>query len=144
MECPPRRSIRRLNAIQRGFRTISCFSSVLPRRLRWSQTVTTSANSNSPGHCPLPLPNTAGLLALALANVLASAQAAEMGIYVVRAFVQLRQLFEALRELTSPPEPTKLPIGFVTAQHKPTHKASKAVKGKMAPYAHTVSASNSR
>ena len=105
--------------------------------------------------------------AVALANVLASAQAVEMGIYVVRAFVQLRQassvhadlakrlteleltterlelshdtfsrntrnqlrqVFDALRELTTPPEPPKRPIGFVTHEEKPTPKASKAVK----------------
>ena len=97
--------------------------------------------------------------AIALANVLASTQAIEMGIYVVRAFVQLRQaasthtdlaqrllelemktegleisqdafarntrnqlrqVFEALRELTTPPEPAKRPIGFVTTQDKPS------------------------
>jgi hypothetical protein len=91
--------------------------------------------------------------AVALANVLASAQAVEMGIYVVRAFVQLRQassvhadlakrlteleltterlelshdtfsrntrnqlrqVFDALRELTIPPDPPKRPIGFIT------------------------------
>lgn len=96
--------------------------------------------------------------AIALANVLASTQAIEMGIYVVRAFVQLRQaatihadlakrlleletktegleishdtfarntrnqlrqVFEALRELTTPPEPAKRPIGFITPQDKP-------------------------
>lgn len=95
--------------------------------------------------------------AVALANVLASSQAVEMGIYVVRAFVrlrqaaglhedlakrlaeleekterlelshdtfsrntrlQLRQLVEAIRELTTPPEPPKRPIGFVTPQEK--------------------------
>ena len=95
--------------------------------------------------------------AVALANVLASSQAVEMGIYVVRAFVrlrqaaslhedlakrlaeleekterldlshdtfsrntrvQLRQLVEAVRELTSPPEPPKRPIGFVTHEEK--------------------------
>lgn len=94
---------------------------------------------------------------MALANVLASAQAVEMGIYVVRAFVQLRQassvhadlakrltelelsterlelshdtfsrntrnqlrqVFDALRELTIPPEPPKRPIGFVTQEDK--------------------------
>ena len=109
--------------------------------------------------------------AVALANVLASAQAVEMGIYVVRAFVQLRQVsavhadlakrlterlelshytfsrntrnqlrqvFEALRELadkvtpTESPEPPKRPIGFVTLQDKPAPKASTAVKGKKA------------
>ena len=92
------------------------------------------------------------------ANVLASTQAIEMGIYVVRAFVQLRQaasihadlakrlldlemktegldisqdtfarntrnqlrqVFDALRELTTPPEPPKRPIGFITPQDKP-------------------------
>lgn len=95
--------------------------------------------------------------AIQAANVLASSQAVEMGIYVVRAFVhlreaasthadlakrlaeleirteslelshdtfshntrlQLRQLVEALRELTIPPEPAKRPIGFVTHEEK--------------------------
>jgi ORF6N domain len=90
--------------------------------------------------------------AIALANVLASTQAIEMGIYVVRAFVhlrqaaglhadlaqrltelehktelaelehdtfsrntrtQLKQVFDALRELMTPPAPHKRPIGFV-------------------------------
>ena len=107
--------------------------------------------------------------AVALANVLASAQAVEMGIYVVRAFVQLRQassvhadlakrltelelsterlelshdtfsrntrnqlrqVFDALRELTTPPEPAKRPIGFVTHEDKP--KGSTAGRGKKA------------
>lgn len=45
--------------------------------------------------------------AVALANVLASAQAVEMGIYVVRAFVQLRQVFETLRELADKVTPSK-------------------------------------
>ncbi|KQM80556.1 ORF6N domain-containing protein [Xylophilus sp. Leaf220] len=93
--------------------------------------------------------------AVALANVLASPQAVEMGIYVVRAFVrlrqagnlhddlaarlaeleertgrleldhdtfsrntrnQLRQVFDAIRALTAPPEPPKRPIGFVHPQ----------------------------
>ncbi len=100
--------------------------------------------------------------AIALANVLASAQAVEMGIYVVRAFVhlrqaasshadlaqrlaeleerterlelshdtfsrntrnQLRQVFEAIRELTMPPEPPKRPIGFLTQEDKKGTKA---------------------
>jgi hypothetical protein len=95
--------------------------------------------------------------AIQAANVLASAQAVEMGIYVVRAFVQLRQasalhadlakrlaqledraeglslahdtfsrntrlqlrqLFDAVRALTMPPEPPKRPIGFVTPEEK--------------------------
>ena len=95
--------------------------------------------------------------AVALANVLASSQAVEMGIYVVRAFVrlrqaatvhadlakrlleledkterlelshdtfsrntrvQLKQVFEALRELMTPPDPPKRPIGFVMPEDK--------------------------
>lgn len=90
--------------------------------------------------------------AIQAANVLASAQAVEMGIYVVRAFVrlrealstnadvakrlaelemkteslelshdtfsrntrlQLRQLLDAVRELTAPAQPPKRPIGFL-------------------------------
>lgn len=104
--------------------------------------------------------------AVALANVLASAQAVEMGIYVVRAFVhlrealstnadvakrlaelemkteslelshdtfsrntrlQLRQLLDAVRELTTPPAPPKRPIGFVHPEDKP--KGSTAGRG---------------
>jgi ORF6N domain len=111
--------------------------------------------------------------AVALANILASAQAVEMGIYVVRAFVrlrqaallhadlakrltelelktehlalsqdtfsrntrnQLRQVFDALRELTTPPEPAavpKRPIGFVPQEdmgRKDKAKGTLAVK----------------
>lgn len=101
--------------------------------------------------------------AIQAANVLASSQAVEMGIYVVRAFVhlrqaaslhadlaqrlaeleenterlelshdtfsrntrnQLRQVFEAIRELTMPPEPAKRPIGFVTPEEKGNTKAT--------------------
>ena len=104
---------------------------------------------------------------VALANVLASAQAVEMGIYVVRAFVrlrlaasthadlakrlaelemktesielshdtfsrntrmQLKQVFDAIRELMTPPDPPKQPIGFVPPQDK--SKGSKAARGK--------------
>ncbi|MGQ0709932.1 MAG: ORF6N domain-containing protein [Rhodoferax sp.] len=95
--------------------------------------------------------------AIQAANVLNSARAVEMGLYVVRAFVrlkeaaathaelakrlaeleektdaltlnhdvfsrntkaQLRQVFDALRELMTPPEPPKRPIGFVTHEDK--------------------------
>jgi len=105
--------------------------------------------------------------AVALANVLASAQAVEMGIYVVRAFVrlrqaavlhadlakrlmeleekterlelshdtfsrntraQLKQVFDALRELMAPPDPPKRPMGFVTPEDK-SKKVARA-KGK--------------
>lgn len=108
--------------------------------------------------------------AIQAANVLASSQAVEMGIYVVRAFVhlrealstnadvakrlaelemkteslelshdtfsrntrlQLRQLLDAVRELTTPPNPPKLPIGFVHPHEKtdtPKRSAKAAVK----------------
>ena len=111
--------------------------------------------------------------AVALANVLASAQAVEMGIYVVRAFVQLRQasvvhadlskrlaelelktesldmqhdtfsrntrnqlrqVFDALRELADkvmPAEPLqapKRPIGFIHPVDKSAPKVSKGKK----------------
>ena len=33
---------------------------------------------------------------------------------------QLKQVFDALRELTTPPEPHKRPIGFVTQEDKGT------------------------
>ena len=95
--------------------------------------------------------------AIQAANVLNSARAVEMGIYVVRAFVrlkqasashadlakrlvelegkteslalshdtfsrntrhQLKQVFDALRELMTPPDPPKRPIGFVTPEDK--------------------------
>lgn len=105
--------------------------------------------------------------AIQAANVLASSQAVEMGIYVVRAFVhlreaaslnadvakrlselelktkslelshdtfsrntqlQLRQLLDAVRELTTPPEPPKRPIGFVPLEDKKNNSASKTAK----------------
>ena len=111
--------------------------------------------------------------AVALANVLASAQAVEMGIYVVRAFVQLRQasavhadlakrltelelsterlelshdtfsrntrnqlrqVFEALRELADkvtppePPPPPKRSIGFLPLYNNKPKGSTKAAK----------------
>ena len=110
--------------------------------------------------------------AIQAANVLASSQAVEMGIYVVRAFVQLRQslsanvdvakrladlemkteslemshdtfsrntrlqlrqLLDAVRELTTPPEPPKRPIGFLTHEDRVGPKSGKAIKGKKSP-----------
>jgi hypothetical protein len=110
--------------------------------------------------------------AIQAANVLASSQAVEMGIYVVRAFVQLRevlaanadiaqrlaeletktetlemshdtfsrntrlqlrQLLDAVRALTAPPEPPKRPIGFLTNEDKAAPKASRLIKGRKAP-----------
>lgn len=108
--------------------------------------------------------------AIQAANVLASAQAVEMGIYVVRAFVrlrealstnadvakrlaelemkteslelshdtfsrntrlQLRQLLDAVRELTTPPQPPKRPIGFLPLEDekdKPRGAATRRAK----------------
>ena len=102
--------------------------------------------------------------AVALANVLASSQAVEMGIYVVRAFVrlrqaaathadlakrlaelemktesielshdtfsrntrlQLKQVFDAIRELMTPLDPPKRPIGFVPPGDNKGNKARK-------------------
>jgi ORF6N domain len=101
--------------------------------------------------------------AIQAANVLASHQAVEMGIYVVRAFVhlrkaagvnadlakrlaeleekteradmrhdsfshttrtQLKQVFDALRQLMVPPDPPKRPIGFVTPPDETSQKKS--------------------
>lgn len=45
---------------------------------------------------------------------------------------QLREVFEAIRALTMPPDPPKRPIGFVTQEEKKTPKASTAIKGKKA------------
>jgi hypothetical protein len=95
--------------------------------------------------------------AIQAANLLASPQAVEMGIYVVRAFVrlraliatqsdlvkrlddleeksetlalqhdtfahntraQLKQVFEAIRQLMTPPDPPRRPIGFVIPEEK--------------------------
>ncbi len=97
--------------------------------------------------------------AIQVANTLSSPQAVKMGVYVVRAFVQLRhllannrelvsrlddleqktealamtqdtfarntkaqlkQMFDALRELMATPEPVKRPIGFVHPSEKPS------------------------
>jgi hypothetical protein len=107
------------------------------------------------------------------ASVLNSARAVEVSVYVVRAFVQLRelaasnkdlarrldeledktelmalktdtfehntrvqlkQIFDALRELMAQPEPVKKrPIGFVTPDDTPTKpKAAKGKAGKTA------------
>ena len=103
--------------------------------------------------------------AIQAANVLASPRAVEMGIYVVRAFVrlkqatashselakrlaeleekteglalahdtfsrnarnQLKQVFDALRELMTPPDPPKRHIGFVAPQDKGVGKGEAA------------------
>lgn len=45
--------------------------------------------------------------------------------------LQLRQLLDAVRELTTPPDPPKRPIGFVTHEDKKdTPKGASAGRGK--------------
>ena len=105
------------------------------------------------------------------ANLLSSPRAIEVSVYVVRAFVrmrelaathgdvdkrlakleektealamnhdsfsrntrnQLKQVFDALRELMAPPDPPKRPIGFVAPEDKGSKKTSGA-KGKTRP-----------
>ena len=39
---------------------------------------------------------------------------------------QLKQVFDALRELMTPPDPPKRPIGFINPEDKGSKKASKA------------------
>lgn len=102
--------------------------------------------------------------ALMAATLLSSSRAVEVSIYVVRAFVrlrelahghselakrldeledrtaqlgfdhenfsrntrnQLKQVFDALRELTTPPNPPRRPIGFVTGEGSTTTKTQK-------------------
>lgn len=103
--------------------------------------------------------------AIQAANVLASTQAVEMGIFIVRAFIhmreladvhvdlakrlseleektqslalshealshntriQLSQIFEAIRQLTAPPDPPKRPIGFVTGTGKAANATARS------------------
>ena len=106
--------------------------------------------------------------AIMAANLLSSPRAIEVSVYVVRAFVRMRELaathgdlaerlaeledksdalamnldtfshntraqlkkvFDALRELMTPPDPPKRPIGFINPEDKGSKKASGA-KGK--------------
>ena len=82
--------------------------------------------------------------AIQAANVLASSQAVEMGMkteslemshdnFSRNTRLQLRQLLDAVRELTAPPEPPKRPIGFLTHEDKKTPKASTLTKGRKEP-----------
>jgi hypothetical protein len=99
--------------------------------------------------------------AIQASNVLSSPRAVEMGLYVVRAFVQLREtlashkdlarelralemrvtkkfatqdetikdIISTLRELMTPPDPPKRPIGFVI-DDKPSSKPDKKAESK--------------
>ncbi|WP_140637358.1 ORF6N domain-containing protein [Methylibium rhizosphaerae] len=106
--------------------------------------------------------------AIMAANLLSSPRAVEVSVYVVRAFVrlrelaatqgdlaqrlaeleektealalshdtfsrntraQLKQVFDALRELMTPPEPHKRPIGFVTPEQHKKDRTNQAKRG---------------
>ena len=73
--------------------------------------------------------------AIQAANVLASSQGVEMSHdnFSRNTQLQLRQLLDAVRELTAPPEPPKRPIGFLAHEDKKTPKASTLTKGRKAP-----------
>ena len=132
-----------------------------------------AGNAEQPSHggrrkLPLAFTEHGAIMA---ATILSSPRAVEVSVYVVRAFLklrelvathqglakrldaletklqekaeslamqhdtfsrntrnQLRQIFEALRELTIPPDPPQRPIGFITPQDKPGKP--RAAKGK--------------
>ncbi len=100
-----------------------------------SQSVTGSQKHRDPRYIPYAFTEHGALMA---ANVLRSPRAVEMSVYVVRAFVRLRQwladhaelnrrldamereydtqfkvVFDAIRQLMTPPEPKKRKIGFL-------------------------------
>ena len=73
------------------------------------------------------------------ASVLNSARAIEVSVYVVRAFVSLREAaaghrelslrLDALRELMAPPDPPRRSIGFVLPEEKRgTHQAVRKIR----------------
>jgi hypothetical protein len=43
---------------------------------------------------------------------------------------QLKQVFDALRELMTPPDPPKRPIGFINPEDKGSKKALKGARSK--------------
>jgi hypothetical protein len=107
------------------------------RQLNRSQTVTASQKHRNPRFRPYAFTEHGAIMA---ANVLNSPRAVQMSVFVVRAFVRLRQmvgahkemaaklaelerkvashdgnikdLFEAIRQLITPPAPNKRQIGF--------------------------------
>ena len=119
--------------------------------LNRSQIATGSQKHRDPRFAPFAFTEHGAIMA---ANVLASPQAVEMSVYVVRAFVRLREaiasnqavaaklnelerklkghdqaiagILDAIRQLmTPPPEPKKRPIGFVTLEEKPGKPTAK-------------------
>ena len=114
------------------------------RTLNRTQFATGSQKHRDPRFAPFAFTGHGAILA---ANALASRQAVEMSVYVVRAFVRLREviasnqalaakldelecklkghdqaiagIIDAIRELMAPPpEPRKRPIGFITDDEK--------------------------
>ncbi len=108
--------------------------------LNRSQFATGSQRHRDPRFAPYAFTEHGALMA---ASVLNTARAVEVSLYVVRAFVQLREalathkdlarrldaleakydrqfkvVFDAIRELMTPPEPKRRPIGFVTPAEK--------------------------
>ncbi|MCX5885452.1 MAG: ORF6N domain-containing protein [Proteobacteria bacterium] len=108
-----------------------------------SQFVTGSQKHRDPRFRPYAFTEHGALMA---ANVLRSARAVEMSVFVVRAFVRLRQwladhaelsrrldemeqkydsqfkvVFEAIRQLMTPPEPKKKGIGFHVREPRATY-----------------------
>jgi hypothetical protein len=112
-------------------------------RTNRSQFVTGSQKHRDPRFRPYAFTEHGALMA---ANVLRSARAVEMSVFVVRAFVRLRQwladhaelsrrldemeqkydsqfkvVFEAIRQLMTPPEPKKKGIGFHVREPRGTY-----------------------
>ena len=111
------------------------------RQLNRSQTVIGSQKYRDPRFLPYAFTEHGAIMA---ANVLNSARAVQMSVFVVRAFVRLRQmieahkelaskladlerkvaghdgdieaLFDAIRQLMTPPEPKKRRIGFLARE----------------------------
>jgi hypothetical protein len=108
--------------------------------LNRSQFATGSQRHRDPRFAPYAFTEHGALMA---ASVLNTIRAVEVSLYVVRAFVQLREalathkdltrrldaleakydrqfkvVFDAIRELMTPPEPKRRPIGFVTPEEK--------------------------
>ncbi len=106
---------------------------------RWSQIATTSPGRGGRRHVPYAFTEHGAIMA---ATILNSPKAVEMSVFVVRAFVELREwlsthrelaekldylerkvsshdqalagVIDAIRQLTAPANPKKRPIGFVT------------------------------